>query len=75
MIVLCINGVYKYLLSEFIQLQRGHVTPTDILLKSVPSVKAEAASVYIIQVTKQIPEVHGKAQTVKGTVLLTQRNY
>lgn len=43
--------------------------PIDITLhykasnKSFPNLKAEAVSVTIIQVTKQISELHGKAQT------------
>lgn len=43
--------------------------------KSFPNLKAEAVSVYPIQVTKQISGLHGKAQTVKTTDILTQRNY
>lgn len=42
--------------------------PVDVTLhekassKSFPNLKTEAASVYIIQVTQQISELHGKAQ-------------
>lgn len=46
----------------------GPVVPIDVTLhekassKSLPNLKAEAVSVYIIQVTQQISELHGKAQ-------------
>lgn len=47
---------------------KGPVMPIDVTLhekassKSFPNLKAEAVSVYIIQVTQQISELHGKAQ-------------
>lgn len=46
----------------------GPVVPIDVTLhekassKSLPNLKAEAVSVYIIQVTQQISELHRKAQ-------------